>query len=191
MAKLPFVVEPRLKPIIEEIGSDESGKIKIERRGYLTSGEKAFYQQVKQSDAGTNRMISLARKVSRFSKVELSEGYDAIIRVISGNSKSDLDVKIEEEFVDEIATVIQELTSGQTNDELLMAACLVKYRIDSNFAMDEIMKLHPDIVAGLASLYREEEAKSIERLTGDKETDKNESIEKIAKKSNQKVEPKI
>jgi hypothetical protein len=34
MAKLPFVVEPRLKPIIEEIGSEESGKIQIERRGY-------------------------------------------------------------------------------------------------------------------------------------------------------------
>jgi hypothetical protein len=59
--------------------------------------------------------------------------------------------------------------------------------------MDEIMKLHPDLISGLANLYREEEAKSIERLIGDKdkEAEKSEVIEKVAKKSSPKAESKI
>ena len=46
MAPLPFVVEPRRKPIVERVGNEESGVIEIERRGYLTTGEKTFVQQV-------------------------------------------------------------------------------------------------------------------------------------------------
>jgi hypothetical protein len=40
--RLPFVVAPRLEPIVETVGTDESGKIEIIRRGHLTVAEKAF-----------------------------------------------------------------------------------------------------------------------------------------------------
>ena len=50
MGKLPFVVQPRLKAIKERIGSEDAGYIEIERRGYLTSGEKSFVQQIQQQE---------------------------------------------------------------------------------------------------------------------------------------------
>lgn len=185
MAKLPFIVEPRLKPVIEEIGSEESGKIEIERRGYLTSGEKAFFQQVKQSDQGTTSLIALSRKVSRSVDSDMTKAYDAVIRILSGKGESEVDKKIEEEFAEDFSSVIQDLANSQTSDEILMAACLLRYRIDQNIGMDEIMKLHPDIIVGLANLFREEDAKALERLT-EKDISKDQSIEKVAKKSSPK-----
>ncbi len=63
-----------------------------------------------------------------------------------------------------------------------MAACLITNRIDSEFDINDIMQIHPDIVSELAQLYRDEEMKSIERLqeSGDeqKEEPKIEQIEK-------------
>jgi hypothetical protein len=181
MAKLPFVVEPRVKPIVIKVGSEESGQIEIERRGYLTSGEKAFFQQVKQSDQGTSKLIGLSRKVSRIHGLEMSKAYDAIIRVLSGGAKDETDLKIEEEFAEDLAGVIQDLANGQASDELLMAACLLRYRIDPEIGMSEVMALHPDIISGLAALYRDEDNKVIERLAID-EAKESVSLEKVAKK---------
>ncbi len=182
MAKLPFVVEPRLKPIIEDIGSEESGKIQIERRGYLTSGEKAFFQQVKQSDQGTAKLIAMSRKVSQFASLDMSKAYELVIRVLSGGAESLLDKQVEEKFAEDFSSVIQDLANSQSSDEILMAACLLRYRVDGEIGMDEIMKLHPDIIQGLARLYRDEEDRVLERLAV-KEAKEEQSIEKIAKKS--------
>jgi hypothetical protein len=192
MAKLPFVVEPRLKPIIEEIGSEESGKIQIERRGYLTSGEKAFFQQIKQSDQGTGKLIALSRKISRDLKIEMTKAYEVILRVLSGSSGEEpIDIRVENDYAEELAVILQDLTAGQTSDELVMAACLIRYRIDSEFQINEIMKLHPDIISGLAELYRDEDEKSVDRLMKDEETKdgKEASLEKVAKKSSPRTAP--
>jgi hypothetical protein len=188
MAKLPFIVEPRLKPVVEEIGSEESGKIQIERRGYLTSGEKAFFQQVKQSDQGTSKLIALSRKVSRSTNVEMAKAYEAVVRVLSGAAKSDIDKKIEEEFAEDLSSVIQDLANGQASDEILMAACLLRYRVEADLDMNDIMQLHPDIISGLSSLYRDEENKVLERLA-EKEIKQDQAIEKVAKKSSPKAVP--
>lgn len=182
MAKLPFIVEPRLKPVLEEIGSDESGKIQIERRGYLTSGEKAFFQQVKQSDQGTTHLIALSRKISRAVDSDMTKAYDAVVRILSGKSEGEVDKKIEEEFAEDFSSVIQDLANSQTSDEILMAACLLRYRINSEIDMDDIMKMHPDIITGLANLFREEDSKVLDRLA-EKNISKEQTIEKVAKKS--------
>jgi hypothetical protein len=188
MAKLPFIVEPRLKPVIEEIGSEDSGKIQVERRGYLTSGEKAFFQQVKQSDQGTAKLIAMSRKVSQSASLDMSKAYELVIRVLSGGADSDLDREIEEKFAEDFASVIQDLANSQSSDEMLMAACLLRYRVDSGIGMDEIMKMHPDIIQGLADLYRDEENRVLERLT-EKEIKEERNIEKVAKKSSPKAVP--
>jgi hypothetical protein len=188
MAKLPFIVEPRLKPVIEEIGSEDSGKIQVERRGYLTSGEKAFFQQVKQSDQGTAKLIAMSRKVSQSASLDMSKAYELVIRVLSGGADSDLDREIEEKFAEDFASVIQDLANSQSSDEMLMAACLLRYRVDSEIGMDEIMKMHPDIIQGLADLYRDEENRVLERLT-EKEIKEERNIEKVAKKSSPKAVP--
>lgn len=184
MAKLPFVVEPRSKPILIKVGSEESGLIEIERRGYLTSGEKAFFQQVKQSDQGTAKLISLSRKIASQNGVDMSKAYDALIRVLSGTPEGELDNKIEEEHAEDLSIVVQELANGQASDELLMAACMIRYRINPEIEMSDIMAMHPDLISGLASLYKDEERKIVERIAiepGAQEEDA--SIEKVAKKS--------
>jgi hypothetical protein len=190
MAKLPFVVEPRLKPILEQIGSEESGKIQIERRGYLTSGEKAFFQQAKQSDQGTSGLINLSRKISRATGLDMTKSYEAVVRVISGAQGEEIDKVIENDFADELSGVLRDLTNGQTHDEILMSICLIKYRIDPSFDIEGIMEVHPDIVSGLAELYRQEEAKSTDRLV-DAIKDESEGVEKVAKKPTSKAKPMI
>ena len=52
---LPFVVQPRLAPVIEQVGNEESGIFEIERRGYLTVAEKAMVQQATQGDESVLR----------------------------------------------------------------------------------------------------------------------------------------
>ena len=65
MAKLPFVVEPRRKPEIVTIGTEDSGTIEIVRKGYLTAGEKAFMQSQSSNDTVLRSLLSLAREVAK------------------------------------------------------------------------------------------------------------------------------
>lgn len=162
--KLPFVVQPRLSPIIEEIGTDESGKIQVERRGYLTSGEKAFFQQIQQVNGGGQELIKLSRSICSKYNVEMKAAYDALVAIISNQSKTKLSKQIEGEYADEIQEVINALAISQTREELVMATCLLYYRVNPEFTAEETSKLHPDIISGLAQLYRDEDAKSIDKL---------------------------
>jgi hypothetical protein len=188
MARLPFVVEPRLKPIIERIGTEESGVLEIERRGYLTAGEKNFVQQVQQSDSSANSVIGLARRVSRAHNLGLESSYNIIMGIIAGSSAADDELanKIESEFAEDIQKVLSDLTNSQNRLDLVQAACLIINRIDNEFKIEDIVKQHPDLIEGLAILYREEEAKSIEKLKA-AETEENAlSVEEIEKKPTRK-----
>lgn len=166
MARLPFVVQPKRQPILEQIGSEESGLIEIERRGYLTAGEKSFVQQVQQFDNGTTEIITVSRRVARKYGLGMDKAYNLVLTIISGAAadaeNAELVRKIEAEFAEDLTGVVKGLAAGQTREELVFAACLVKYRIDPDFEIGEISGLHPDIISGLAKLYREEEARSID-----------------------------
>lgn len=186
MVKLPFVVEPRRAPIVELIGSEESGQIQIERRGYLTTGEKAFVQQVQQFDGGASDIITLSRKVSRKHGIAMDKAYNAILSIISNSDADDgeLNSQIEEEFAEDLTNIIRSLSAGQVREELVMAACLLRYRVDSEFDITEISRIHPDIISGLARLYRDEDARSLEAFTKEDGEGliKQESIEEAEKK---------
>lgn len=188
MARLPFVVEPRLKPIIERIGTEESGLIEIERRGYLTAGEKNFVQQVQQTDSSASSIITLARRISRSRNLGLENAYTLVMNIMSGTASSDdaLASEIESEFAEEIQQTLTDLTSAQNRLDLVQAACLIINRIDNEFKIEEIVKQHPDLIEGLAQLYREEEAKSIEKLKGAEPEAVTPSVEEIEKKSTRK-----
>lgn len=188
MARLPFVVEPRLKPIIDRVGSEESGIIEIERRGYLTAGEKNFVQQVQQGDASAGAIIGLARKVAREYSIDLEQAYNIVTAVITGSVASDnqIAVQVEAKFAEEIQRTLNDLTNAQSKSDLVQAACMVINRIDNEFQIEEVVKLHPDIIADLAQLYRDEEARSIEKLKQGTEVEETFSIEEIEKKPSRK-----
>jgi hypothetical protein len=173
MARLPFVVEPRRKPIVERIGSEDSGIIEIERRGYLTTGEKTFVQQVQQGDSGSAELITLSRRVARRYALGMDRAYGLVLGVISGGAAvpgakelteedNALAAEIEVEFADELSTTVRSMATGQFRDEMVFAACMIRYRIDPDFDIGDIASLHPDLIEGLAGLYRDEDAKSLE-----------------------------
>jgi len=187
MAKLPFVVKPRRKPIIELIGTEESGQFEIERRGYLTSGEKSFVQQIQQTESGASEIISLSRKVARKLNLGIEDAYQEVIGIMQNASSVNAEIadQIEEQFGEEITAVVRNLTLGQIREDLVMAACLLRYRIDDNFEINEISKIHPDIISGLAQLYREEEARSLAAFKEESESEEAEaegSVEEAEKK---------
>lgn len=173
MAKLPFVVQPRRQPIIEQIGSEEAGYVSIERRGYLTGGEKAFVQQAISSDEGTLKIINLARKFSGSSGRSIEEGYNDVMTILGGNpSKDPRLTALELENFSEFTELLNSLTIMQSKEEIITALCLLMYRVNIDITLDDVMVLHPDIIKGLAVLYKEEEAKSLARfdeLNGTKE----------------------
>lgn len=188
MVTLPFVVQPRRQPILEQIGTEESGIIQIERRGYLTSGEKAFVQQVQQFDSGTTEIIALSRRVARTFTLGLDKAYSIIIGVISSNTDSgDLEIasKVEEEFPSELADIIRSLSANQVREDLIFACCMLRYRVDTEFRIDQIHQIHPDLIAALSALYREEEARSLEafKVNKDEEPPTALPIEEVEKKS--------
>lgn len=166
MANLPFVVQPRRQPITELIGSDDSGKIEIKRLGYLTSGEKSFVQQVQQYDGGTSEIVTLSRRVARQCGTTMDKSYNLILAIISGNSDDEEDSeiidRIEVEFAEELTGIVRGLSTVQLREELVMAACLIKYRVNPDFEIGDISTIHPDLIADLAQLYRDEERRSVE-----------------------------
>lgn len=187
MATLPFVVQPRRKPILERVGSEESGVIEVERRGYLTAGEKAFVQQVQQFDNGTTEIVTVSRRVARKYSLGMDKAYNLVLAIISNGTAEDTELasQVEEEFAEELTNVLKSLSAGQVREELIMSACLLKYRVDADFDIGVISSIHPDLISGLAKLYREEEARSIEAFkeTNDEGQEKPLSVEEAEKKS--------
>lgn len=170
MVKLPFVVEPRLKPRLEKVGSDESGYLECERRGYLTSGEKAFVQQAFSNDDSTILLIGLARKVAHHYEVDVSSAYQAVIAVLSGGEPEGFE-SLQALFFEDINNCIRELTNLQAREDMVMALCMLRYRVNTEASVEDVMGLHPDVVKGLVELYRDEEARSVERLKGEVKED--------------------
>lgn len=186
--KLPFVVEPRRKPIIERIGSQDGGFIEIERRGYLSSGEKAFVQQAIGGDSSTIQIIGLARKIASKYSSTLEYAYADCVAILGSAINGDERLRqIEAEYFDEFNEIMNALSSIQTKEKLISAICMLKYRVNADIDVNDVMDLHPDIIDGLADLYRDEDARSITRLMEDSTNEPKgetggENIEELEKK---------
>jgi hypothetical protein len=164
MSRLPFVVEPKRKPIIEDIGSEESGKIQIQRKGYLTSGEKAFVQSALSGDNSTLLIVGLARKVGNRYGYALDYAYNKVVELLSGSAKDEQDKKIEVDFLDDFSNIMNQLSTMTAKEKIINAFCLLKYRVNPEITLDDVFELHPDIIDGIHLLYNDEELKSVDRL---------------------------
>lgn len=164
MSRLPFVVQPRLKPIVERIGTEETGILEIERRGFLSAGEKAFLQQSQTGDDTSVKMLALVRKVSKDLKIGLEAAHKGVINVLSGQTDGGHEAKIASKYTDDIENIMTLAMSTESRRVLSQAACMLMYRVDPDLEIEEIMKLHPDLLQALAELCLDEENKSTERL---------------------------
>ena len=167
MAKLPFVVEPRLKPVIDRIGNEEIGILEIERRGYLSAREKNFVQQIEQSDNGTSAVIKLSRKISSHYGIGLERAYNITVGTLSmdgGNQQDELLPKVEQEFATEISEMISSLAQMQAKSEMIQALCILVNRVNPDFGPDDFKEVHPDLITMLSNFYNDESNKSTERM---------------------------
>lgn len=158
MAKLPFLVEPRLKPVKEILGSDESGKIEIERRGFLTVAEKSFVQSAMVGDNAVTELHGLAQRIARKS----GEDAQVVFKMLIGQADDTEDIL--EPYEAEIANALTNLLAYQEKSKLVIAACMLINRVNQEITIEDVMELHPDLTDALAALYDEEDRKCIDAL---------------------------
>jgi 5'-3' exonuclease len=192
MVRLPFVVEPRLKPILERIGNEEVGVFEIERRGYLSVQERNFVQQIEKSDDGTSAVIKLSRKISAGLGIGLERAYNIAIASISiseGSGRDEYQDRVDEEFAEDITEMITSLSQMQAKGEMVQALCMLIHRIDSSITPNDLKDIHPDLITELSKLYTDESNKSTERIKEvQEENQKKVDVAEIEKKSRKKTE---
>ena len=165
LSKLPFVVAPRANSRIETLGTEISGQIEIERKGYLTVGEKSFMANVNSQDNVLQLVMKISRAVAKAYKLDQQEAYQQVVVAVTEPNKCKY--PIYDEFTDEIAELATLMMVTEQKKRLMMAYCMLLYRVNEEIEMDDVIDLHEDLVEALAALYTDEENKSTERLVGE------------------------
>ena len=171
MAKLPFIVEPRLAPIKEVIGTEDSGKIEIERRGFLTAAEKAFSQAQVSGDDSTTKLVGLVRRIGGELKIDMQKAYEAVTECMTGEGTTKLHTKINQDYSEEIAEIMGQMAQQASRAVLMNALCMLLYRVNPEFEVEDLSEVHPDLIEALAALYDDEERRSTSRLQAAVESD--------------------
>lgn len=154
--KLPFVVQPRLQAITERIGTEESGIIEIERRGYLSVAEKAMVQGSVGDDDVMRGLVSLAARVSR----ETGRQQQEVIQDLTKQPPADY----LEPWGDEISALLMQMVSFQERTVIIQATAMWVSRINPEWTIEDTLELHPDLLNGLVELYQDEDRRSVEVL---------------------------
>ena len=157
MAKLPFVVQPRLKPIQEEVGTEIAGKILIERRGYLTVSEKMFVQAGLKDDNSQSMLFQLVNKIS----VEQGIPAKQVFEDMGGGASLPEYAQV---YTGELTSVMERVNELTEKTKLLGAAALLMTRVDPEIDIEDVMGLHPDLIEELYKFYVEEENCSLDKL---------------------------
>ena len=153
---LPFVVQPRLEPIVERLGTEETGIIEILRKGYLTVAEKSITQGALNGDVSVRNMYALAGRIGR----ETGKPQAVVAK--------DLIEQDREEYLDpyaeEISDCIMEMVAFQQRVSIIQATALIMCRIDTDWTVEETMEMNPELVADLALFYSEEDSNTTDAL---------------------------
>jgi hypothetical protein len=169
MAKaLPFVVQPRRKPVKILIGNEDCGILEIEARGYLTVAEKYYVSQVINSDRSVSLMLTLSNKIAKKFKKDPQEGYKILTDHLQNKGSEDHRKTIEENFQEEINDLTGEITRVASMRELAQATVLMRSRIDEEWNTDDTMNLDSELIKGLVDLYIKEELREYPEAEGEK-----------------------
>lgn len=184
LSKLPFVVQPKAKPVMQKVGSEEAGVIEVPVRGYLTTGEKSFVQQTMSTDDSTLEIVKLSRQVSAKYNMGLDEAYQFVIRVISGQENSETGREISIEFSHDISKILTAMVLMQDKEQIVAAMVLLRYRTGIDIDFEDVIKLHPDLISGLYAVYQSEAQKdaSLLELAYKDEEQKDLTVNEIEKK---------
>lgn len=156
---LPFVVQPRLEPIIETIGTDESGKFEIMRRGYLTVAEKSIVDQATSDLGDQGELLAAVKYIAKAEKKTVTEIF-ALLQSPEGST-------LLEEYTEQIAAASSSVRAQEDKVRIIAATALLMCRVDTSWSVEQSMELHPDILLGLYNLYLEEDARSLAAFESD------------------------
>ena len=141
---------------MEQVGSELSGKIEIERRGYVTVSEKAFVQAATQGNDTQARLFSIVSKVA----AETGKASTDILEDLgSGEPPEYLGP-----YMDKLVLCMNDMQEVQNKVSVMAATALLMSRVDASITVEEVMSIHPDIIDGLYTLYQDEESKTLTRL---------------------------
>jgi len=164
---LPFIVQPRLQPIVEIVGTEDSGQIEIERKGYLTVSEKAIVQSAMKGDE------SLAETMRAAAKIAQAEGMTV------GEVFNDIGKDPRPEYLEKHEDTLLEMFSSMMQQEqrmkLVAVTALILTRVDAGWDAASTSDLAPELIDAIFQLYQEEEKRSVEAL---EEAAKQKAVEK-------------
>ena len=153
---LPFVVQPRLKPIVEIIGSELSGQIEIQRKGYLTVAEKTIVQNAMQQSPHMKDAFKGAQSIANAERLSVAQVF------------SDLSAEPHPEYLHkysgELAEILQAMNNHEEKLRLIAATTLIITRVNPDWNPEDTVELHPDLQSALYELYTDEERKSVDAL---------------------------
>ena len=179
MAKLPFVIAPRMKSRLVRLGNEELGVIEIEKRGYLSVAEKSFVDSVMQGSDGVSNMVRLASKVARERKISVEKAYNIIVEIISGKTSDSVSTKVGNDYGDEISDIQSQMIDSMQRKSIACTTVLIQSRIDSEWTVEDTMQLQPELLVEFANLYDEEERKITD--TEEKKDPEDEASEIVGK----------
>lgn len=159
MARLPFIVEPKARPIKIKIGNEDVGIFEIERRGYLSVAEKSFVESFTSSSGSLREIVKVSNNISNTNKVSREQAYRSLMNVMSGAIESKLEKDVASKFADEIAELTALMADVQAKRMLAISTILLQSRVAPEWTLDDTLDLDQETLEQLTELYDQEEAK--------------------------------
>lgn len=159
MAKLPFVVAPKIKTRKVRLGTEDTGIIEIEKRGYLSVAEKSFVDTVLQQSDGVTQIVKLATLIARNRKISVETAYTQVVAAISAENKTKAQEEIAAEYASEISEIQSGMMESMSRKSIACTTILIQTRINPDWTIEDTMTLQPELLAEFSSFYDSEEAK--------------------------------
>jgi|TARA_R100000084_G_scaffold84260_1_gene39599 dihydropteroate synthase len=159
MAKLPFVVAPKIKTCKVRLGTEETGVVEIEKRGYLSVAEKSFVDSVLQQSDGVTQIVKLASTIARHRKISVETAYTQVVAAVSAEKKTKAQEEIAAEYADEINEIQSGMMESMSRKSIACTTILIQCRLNPDWTIEDTMTLQPELLAEFNRFYDSEEAK--------------------------------
>lgn len=159
MAKLPFVVAPKIQSKLVNLGDENVGVVEIEKRGYLSVAEKSFVDSVMQNSDSISGIVRLASEVGRKRKITTEKAYLLLISAIDGTGTGAAVNAIHNDYGQELAVIQAQMAESVQRKAIAATTVLIQTRINPEWDIEDTMTLQPELLAEFSRFYDSEEQK--------------------------------
>lgn len=146
--KLPFVVQPKAKFSEVTLGTEDSGKIKVEQRNYITVGEKALAQEAMKGSHAVNDLYAFVSNIAEDS----NKTPDEVLSDLSSSPAPDYLLV----WMDDAAAHLEAVNLESTRRKMIYATAILVSRVDKEWSINDTMELHSELVDALSDFYVKE-----------------------------------